>query len=239
VQKITTEGAKMKRLITVLLLLLAGVSLASAAEASNATGGVTVIGTNFGTGVARVGFFDVSGSDFFMTGSFGIDPSMNDFDSAAPGMPFHFSLTQATPSCGITSSPLQVSLTVQGVSWGGPCATLTATGQTTGPVTGPGTLSGKFSSDSSFEAGSFPFAVSGGGTFTINIAPGTSFVNRADFDFQPSTVREPSTASLLLIALLAGLAIAVVRRTLMVRALVRSARGGNDTHRRRNLGSSP
>jgi hypothetical protein len=204
----------MNRLITVLLLLLARLSLASAAEANDATGGYTTIQQGLGSPVARVGFFDVYGPDFSMTGQFAIDPSMNDFDSAAPGMPFHFSFTQATPGCGATSSPLLVSLTVQGVLWGGSgsCATLTATGQTNGP----GYFSGTFSLDSSFEGGNFPFAVSGGGSFLIYITPGTSYVTRADLTFQPSAVPEPSTMSLLLVAF-AGLAIAGGRRAFRAR----------------------
>jgi hypothetical protein len=197
----------MKRLITALFALLTGLSLASAAEADGATGGYILITPNLTSVVANVGFFNLYGPDWTMPGQFLIDPSMNDFASAAPGTPFHFSFTQQTLGCGVTSSLLVVSLTVQGVEWSGNCATLTVTGQTEGSVTGPGYFTGTFSLDSSFEAGNFPFAVSGGGTFDINIPPGTSYVNRADFYVQPSSAPEPSTMSLLLVAF-AGLAIA-------------------------------
>jgi hypothetical protein len=152
---------EMKRLITVFFVLLAGLSLVNAAGAANATGGFIFINSGSPAAAARVGFFDIWGREFFLSGQLAIDPSMNDFDFAAPGKPFHFSFTQTTPSCGPTSSPLQVSLTVQSVPWGGvgSCATLTATGQTDGPVTGSGAFSGAFSMDSSFVGGNFPYAV--------------------------------------------------------------------------------
>jgi hypothetical protein len=201
----------MKRLITALFVLLAGLSFVSAAEADNATGGIIAIDAGLGSPVARIGFFDIYGSDFSMIGQFGIDPTMNDFGSVGPGMPFHFSFTQETLSCGVTSSPLVVSLTVQGVEWGGSgsCATLTVTGQT--PPPNAGYYSGTFSLDSSFEGGNFPFAVSGGGTFFLIIPPGTSYASVAELFVQPSAVPEPSTMSLVLVGF-AGLALIGRRR---------------------------
>lgn len=196
----------MKRLITVSLLLFAGLWLASAAEADNATGGYIAIDAGLGSPVARIGFFDIYGPGFSMIGQFAIDPTMNDFDSVVPGQPFHFSFTQASLSCGVTSSPLVVSLTVQGIPWGG-CATLTVTGQTPTPNIGP---SGSFSFNSSF-TGNFPFAVSGGGQLQLFIPPGTSYVSVAELFVQPSTVPEPSTASLALFGF-AGLAVLSRRR---------------------------
>jgi hypothetical protein len=187
----------MKRLTTVLFVLLTGLSLVSAAEADNATGGYIAITPNGVTPWANHGLFDIYGPEFSMTGQFLIDPSMNDFASATPMMPFNFSFTEATSGCGDTSSPLLMSLTVQGVSWTGSCATLTVTGQTTGP----GYFSGTFSLDSSFEGGNFPFAVSGGGFLQIAITEGTSYVALAELYVQPSSsaVPEPSTMSLVLV----------------------------------------
>lgn len=52
----------MKRVIAVALLMLAGLSLARAAEADNATGGYIAIDAGPGSPVARIGFFDIYGA---------------------------------------------------------------------------------------------------------------------------------------------------------------------------------
>ena len=139
---------------------------------------------------------------------------MNDFDSVNPGMPFHFSFTQATPSCGATSSPLIVtSLMVQGVNWNGgsgSCATLSVTGQTASPE--DANFHDAFSFDANVEGGNFPFTVTGGGVFSLVIPPGASYVSAAEFYVQPSSVPEPSTTSLLVLGF-AGLAVMGRRRT--------------------------
>jgi hypothetical protein len=99
-----------------------------------------------------------------------------------------------------------------------------------GLITHPGSWSAPFVFDAlSAPAEGSTVSAHGDGTVVIHVLQTNTnmlFADSGTFTFGAAApAPEPSTASLLLIALLAGLAIAVGRRTLMVRALVRSARG--------------
>lgn len=213
------------RLATLLLVLLAGAPLASAQQMFNATSGSMIDPSDLGASYA------VAGPGFSTSGV--IDYSgfpLNPIDSPfTPGKLGELIFEGDTENPNLDN----FSLTVHGVPWSYPTGTATdgeaiASFQTNSSnlvVSGPGTYLSTFSFFGSLvgapqsvvsanptlgcdQIGCTSIAMEGGGTVTFAVVaapniPGSLEISKATFTFNAS---EPSTASLLLIAL-AGLAV--------------------------------
>jgi hypothetical protein len=219
------RGTRTNRLTTLLLVLLTGAPLASAQQMFNATSGSMIdpsdLGASYavaGPGFSTSGVIDYSG--------FPLNPIDSPFTTGKLGE-LIFEGDTANPNLD------KFSLAVHGVPWSYPMGTATdgeaiASFQTNSAnllLSGPGTYSSTFSFVGSLVGAPLSvvsanptwgcaqiectsISMEGGGTVTFDVVaapgiPGSFEISKATFTFNAP---EPSTASLLLIAL-AGLAV--------------------------------